>query len=88
VVITGCTGTALKKLFFDYREGREPQGITLQRIFYKPMATKLVNEIPTVSNVTQQQVLDNYYQIKIGIKEIVSKLVEQLKKNGQLKIHR
>jgi hypothetical protein len=32
-------------------------------------------EIPTVSNVTQQQVQDNFYQIKMNIKRLISEEV-------------
>ncbi len=36
-------------------------------------------EIPVVSNVTQQQVLDNYYQVKMDIKKLIGEEVERLK---------
>ena len=36
-------------------------------------------EIPVVSNVTQQQVLDNYYQVKLEIKRLIGEEVERLK---------
>ena len=36
-------------------------------------------EIPVVSNVTQQQVLDNYYQVKMEVKQLIGKEVERLK---------
>ena len=36
-------------------------------------------EIPVVSNVTQQQVLDNYYQVKMEVKRLIGEEVEQLK---------
>ena len=36
-------------------------------------------EIPVVSNVTQQQVLDNYYQVKIEVKRLNRDEVERLK---------
>jgi hypothetical protein len=36
-------------------------------------------DIPVVSNVTQQQVLDNYYQVKMEVKRLIGKEVEQLK---------
>lgn len=37
------------------------------------------NEIPIVSNVTQQQVQDNFYQIKMDIKKMISEEVRKLK---------
>ncbi|WP_407527275.1 conjugal transfer protein MobC [Lacibacter sp. MH-610] len=36
-------------------------------------------EIPAVSNVTQQQVLDNYYQVKMDIKRLIGEEVGRLK---------
>lgn len=36
-------------------------------------------DIPVVSNVTQQQVLDNYYQVKLEVKRLISEEVERLK---------
>jgi hypothetical protein len=36
-------------------------------------------EIPTVSDVTQQQVQDNFYQIKMDIKKMIGEEVERLK---------
>ena len=36
-------------------------------------------EIPVVSNVTQQQVLDNYYQVKMEVKRLIGEEGEQLK---------
>jgi hypothetical protein len=36
-------------------------------------------DIPVVSNVTQQQVLDSYYQVKMEVKRLIGKEVEQLK---------
>jgi hypothetical protein len=36
-------------------------------------------DIPVVSNVTQQQVLDNYYQVKLEVKRLIQLEVEQLK---------
>lgn len=36
-------------------------------------------EIPVVSNVTQQQVLDNYYQVKMDIKRLIGEEVGKLK---------
>lgn len=36
-------------------------------------------DIPVVSNVTQQQVLDNYYQVKMDIKKLIGEEVERLK---------
>ncbi len=35
--------------------------------------------IPVVSNVTQQQVQDNYYQIKMDVKRLIGEKVEKLK---------
>lgn len=37
------------------------------------------NKIPVVSNVTQQQVLDNYYQVKMEVKRLIGEEVERLK---------
>jgi hypothetical protein len=37
-------------------------------------------DIPVVSNVTQQQVLDNYYQVKMEVKRLIGEEVERLKK--------
>ena len=36
-------------------------------------------EIPTVSNVTQEQVMDNYYQVKMEVKRLIGEEVERLK---------
>jgi uncharacterized membrane protein YgdD (TMEM256/DUF423 family) len=36
-------------------------------------------DIPAVSNVTQQQVLDNYYQVKMEVKRLITEEVERLK---------
>ena len=36
-------------------------------------------DIPVVSNVSQQQVLDNYYQIKMDVKRLIEEEVERLK---------
>ncbi len=36
-------------------------------------------EIPVVSNVTQQQVSDNYYEVKMDIKSLMGKEVEKLR---------
>lgn len=36
-------------------------------------------DIPVVSNVSQQQVLDNYYQVKMEIKRLIGEEVEFLK---------
>ena len=36
-------------------------------------------DIPVVSNVTQQQVLDNYYQVKMDIKRLIGEEVVRLK---------
>lgn len=36
--------------------------------------------IPVVSNVTQQQVIDNFYQVKIEVKRLIGEEVERLKK--------
>ena len=36
-------------------------------------------EIPVVSNVTLQQVLDNYYQVKMEVKRLIGEEVERLK---------
>jgi uncharacterized protein with ATP-grasp and redox domains len=39
-------------------------------------------DIPLVSNVTQQQVLDNYYQVKMEVKRLIGEEVERLKANS------
>ena len=36
-------------------------------------------DIPVVSNVSQQQVLDNYYQVKMEVKKLIGEEVERLK---------
>jgi hypothetical protein len=36
-------------------------------------------DIPVVSNVSQQQVLDNYYQVKMEVKRLIGEEVERLK---------
>ena len=36
-------------------------------------------EIPVVSNVTQQQVMDNYYQVKMEVKRLIGEEVWRLK---------
>lgn len=36
-------------------------------------------DIPVVSNVTQQQVLDNYYQVKMEVKHLIEEEVERLR---------
>jgi hypothetical protein len=36
-------------------------------------------DITELSNVTQQQVLDNYYQVKMDIKRLIGDEVERLK---------
>jgi len=36
-------------------------------------------DIPVVSHVTQQQVLDNYYQVKMEVKRLIGEEVERLK---------
>ena len=36
------------------------------------------NDIPIVSDVTQQQVLDNYYQVKMDVKRLIGEEVERL----------
>lgn len=45
---------------------------------------KRYNKIPVVSNVTQQQIMDNYFQVKLDVKKIVSKEVEKLKEERKL----
>ena len=37
------------------------------------------NDIPVVSNVSQQQVLDNYYQVKMEVKRLIGEEVEVLR---------
>ena len=41
----------------------------------------LYKDIPVVSNVTQQQVMDNYYQVKMEVKRLIGEEVERLKAN-------
>lgn len=36
-------------------------------------------DIPVLSNVTQQQVMDNYYQVKMEVKRLIGEEVERLK---------
>jgi hypothetical protein len=36
-------------------------------------------EIPTISAVAQQQVIDNYYQVKMEVKQLITEEVEKLK---------
>lgn len=36
-------------------------------------------DIPVVSKVTHQQVLDNYYQVKMEVKRLIGEEVERLK---------
>ena len=38
--------------------------------------------IPVVSNVTQQQVMDNFYQVKMEVKRLILEEVERLKKEA------
>ena len=38
-------------------------------------------EIPIVSAVTSQQVSDNFYQIKMDVKQLIAKEVQHLKTN-------
>ncbi len=40
---------------------------------------KMFKEIPFVYEVTQQQVMDNYHQVKMDIKKIIEKEVSRLK---------
>jgi YWFCY protein/Type IV secretory system Conjugative DNA transfer len=42
---------------------------------------KRYKDIPVVSNVSQQQVLDNYYQVKMEVKRLLGEEVERLKKD-------
>ncbi len=41
-------------------------------------------DIPAVSNVTQQQVMDNYYQVKMEIKKLIGEEVERLKAEKEM----
>jgi uncharacterized protein with ATP-grasp and redox domains len=43
-------------------------------------AVSQYKEIPVVSNVTQQQVMDNYFQVKMDVKRLIGEEVEKLKK--------
>lgn len=36
-------------------------------------------EITTISAVTQQQIIDNYYQVKMEVKQLITAEVEKLK---------
>ena len=36
-------------------------------------------DIPVVSKVTQQQVMDNYYQVKMEVKRLIGEEVERLR---------
>ena len=36
-------------------------------------------DIPVVSNVTQQQVLDNYYQVRMEVKRLIGEEVDRLR---------
>lgn len=40
-------------------------------------------QIPVVSNITQQQVLDNYYQVKLEVKKLIGEEVGRLKGNSK-----
>lgn len=40
---------------------------------------KLYNQIPTITKVISQEVLDNFYQVKMDIKKVIKKVVEYLK---------
>ncbi len=40
---------------------------------------KTYKDIPIISKVTQQQVLDNYYQVKLEVKRLIEREVEELK---------
>ena len=42
-------------------------------------------DIPVVSNVTQKQVLDNYYQVKMEIKKLIGEEVERLTAEKEMK---
>lgn len=39
----------------------------------------MVSDLPTVTNVSQQQINDHYYQVKMDIKKLVSKEIARLK---------
>jgi hypothetical protein len=43
---------------------------------------KRYKDIPVVSNVSQQQVLDNYYQVKMEVKRLIGEEVGRLKKEA------
>ena len=36
-------------------------------------------DIPMISNVTEQQVMDNYYQVKMEVKRLIGEEVQRLK---------
>lgn len=59
-----------------------------RKVFYGeifPFSEKEVGEIykplPSVSNVTPEQVLNNYYQVKLDIKKLIAEEVEKIKLN-------
>lgn len=41
-------------------------------------------DIPIVSNITRQQVLDNFYQVKMDVKRLIGEEVEGLKNEGDV----
>jgi hypothetical protein len=45
---------------------------------------KRYKEIPVVSNVTHQQIMDNYFQIKLDVKKIISEEVRKLKEESEM----
>jgi hypothetical protein len=49
--------------------------------------TKRYKEIPIVSNVTQQQIMDNYFQIKLDIKRIFEEEVTKLKREKRVHLY-
>jgi hypothetical protein len=64
----------------------------LEKIKFKMFHAEIINDadklneeisqykdIPVVSNVTQQQVMDNYYQVKMDIKKLIKEEVVRLK---------
>ena len=46
--------------------------------------TKRFKEIPIVSNITQQQVMDNYFQVKLDIKKIIADEVQRLSREKEM----
>jgi len=48
---------------------------------------KKYKDIPVVSNVSQQQVMDNYFQIKYDVKNLILKEVTKLKEEKEMEVN-